>query len=124
MVQSIIDFSEEQVGSVQSLINARYGEETELHLGDSKVQIDPEKEEMTVCPVIFWNARDCNFVIIKTGEDQFRAQYFYTPHEQASTQQAFFTTVEDGALAVLREQSDYERESEGAVNGATGSDLN
>ena len=124
MVQSIIDFSEEQVGSVQSLINARYGEETELHLGDSKVQIDPEKEKMTVCPVIFWNARDCNFVIIKTGEDQFRAQYFYTPHEQASTQQAFFTTVEDGALAVLREQSDYERESEGPVNGATGSDLN
>jgi hypothetical protein len=124
MVQSIIDFSEEQVGSVQSLINERYGEETELHLGDSEVQIDPENEERTVCPVIFWNARDCNFVIIKTGENQFRAQYFYTPHEQASTQQVFFTTVEDCASAVLREQSDYERESEGAVIGATGADLN
>ncbi len=124
MTQSITDFTDEQVNAVQGLINKRYGEETELHLGDSEVQIDPEIEELNTCPVIFWNARECNFVVIKTGKDQYRAQYFYTPHDQASTQQAFFTDIEDCVTAVLGEQSDYERESKGVKSGATGADIN
>lgn len=123
MAQTITDFSDGQLNAVQFLINKRYGEETELQLGDSEVQIDPEKDETVSCPVIFWNARECNFVIIKTGEDQYRAQYFYTPHDQVSTQQSYFTVIEDCAIAVLGEQSDYERESEGAKSGATGADL-
>ena len=123
MTQSIADYNDEQVSAVQALINNRYGEETELHLGDSEVQIDPGKKEVFVCPVIYWNARECNFVIIKSGEDQYRARYFYTPHDQVSTQQTFFTVVEDCADAVLCEQSDDERESEGVASGATGADI-
>jgi hypothetical protein len=124
MIQSITDFTDEQVNAVQFLINKRYGEETELHLGDSEVQIDPEKEVLNTCPVIFWNARGCNFVVIKTGENQYRAQYFYTPHDQAGTQQAFFTVIEDCVTAVLGEQSDHERASEGEKSSATGADIN
>ena len=123
MTQPISDFSDEQLNAVQSLINKRYDEEIELHLGDSEIQIDPEKKETTVCPIIFWTGRECNFVIMRTGADQYRAQYFYTPHEQVSTQQVFFTVIEDCVAAVLREQSDYERESKGAVHGATRADL-
>jgi hypothetical protein len=123
MTQPIADYTDEQVNSVQFLINNRYGEETELHLGDSEVQIDPKIEEVCQCPVIYWNARECNFVIFKTGQDQYRAQYFYTPHDQVSTQQTFFTVVEDCAKAVLCEQSDHERESNGAANGATDFDI-
>lgn len=124
MTQPISDFSDAQINAVQGLVNERFGEQVELHLGDGEIQIDPIKSELTECPVIFWNARKCNFVVIKTGEDQFRAQYFYTPHEQASTHQAFFTTVEDCVLAVLREQSDDQLQAEGVANGATGADLN
>lgn len=109
MTRSITDFTDEQLSALQSLVNARYGEETELHMGDSEMQLDPAKNELVDCPVVFWTARDCNFVVIKTGADQFRAQYFYTPHDQVATRQAFFTTVEDCVTAMLREQSDYER---------------
>ena len=123
MTQSITDFSDEQVNAVRALGNKRYGEETELLLGDSEVQVDPKKDELAACPVIFWNARECNFVIIKTGEDRYRAQYFYSPRDQVNTQQTFFTVVEDCASAILREQSDYERESEGVTDGTTGADL-
>jgi hypothetical protein len=120
MTQSIADYTDEQVSAVQTLINNCYGEETELHLGDSEVKIDPGKKEVFVCPVIYWNARECNFVIIKSGEDQYRARYFYTPHDQVSTQQTFFTVVEDCADAVLREQSDDERESGGVSRSLSG----
>ena len=123
MSNSISDFTDEQVNAVQIMVNRRFGEEIELYLGDSEVQVDPAKNELVECPVIFWNARDCNFVVIKTGEHEFQAQYFHTPHDQTSTHQAFFNTVEDCASAVLREQSDYERESVGVKDGATGSDL-
>lgn len=124
MSNSISDFTDEQVNAVQRMVNQRFGEEIELHMGDSEVQLDPAKKELVDCPVIFWNARDCNFVVIKTGEDQFRAQYFHTPHDLVSTHQVIFTTVEDCASAVLREQSDHEGESERVKDGATGADLN
>lgn len=123
MGQSVPDFSEHQVSFVQQLINARYKEEVELHLADSEIQIDQAILDTTVCPILFWNARDCNFVIMRTGNDQYRGQYFYNPHEQYPTQQVFFTTLEDCAEAVLREQSDYEREAQGVKDGATAADI-
>ena len=124
MGQSIPDFSEQQFSTVQQLINARYKEDIELHLADSEIQVDPAILDFTVCPTLFWNARECNFVIIRTAEDQYRAQYFYTPHDQYPTQQSFFTVIEDCAAAVMREQSDYEREAEGVKHGATAADIN
>ncbi len=63
MTESIADYTDEQVSAVQTLINNRYAEETELHLGDSEIQIDPGKKEVFVCPVICWNARECNDLI-------------------------------------------------------------
>ena len=85
MGQVISDFSDVQINAVQQLINARYKEDTELQLADSEVQIDPQLDETTACPVLYWNARECNFVILKTGDDQYRAQFFYTPQNQYST---------------------------------------
>ena len=123
MSQSIPDFSEQQVSTVQQMINARYKEDIELLLADSEVQIDPAILDTTVCPILFWNARECNFVIMRTGENQYRAQYFYNPHEQYPTQQDFFTIIEDCVTAVLREQSDYEREAQMVKDGATGASI-
>ena len=123
MSQSIPDFSEQQVSTVQQMINARYKEDIELLLADSEVQIDPAILDTTACPILFWNARECNFVIMRTGENQYRAQYFYNPHEQYPTQQDFFTIIEDCVTAVLREQSDYEREAQMVKDGATGANI-
>lgn len=110
MGKVISDFSDVQINAVQQLINARYQEDIELQLADSEVQIDPQRDEVTACPVLFWNAQECNFVILRTGDDQYRAQFFYTPRDQYSTQQEFFTTIEDCASAILREQSAYAQE--------------
>ena len=109
MAQSIPDFSETQVGAVQSQVNERYGEEIDLYRADSEYQHDADDDKTIQCPVIFWNARECNFAIMRTAENQYRAQYFYNPHEQYKTRQAFFTDISDCALAILREQADDER---------------
>lgn len=123
MDQAIPDFTDAQLAAVQKLINTRYKEEIALELGDSDIQIDPKIQTQTSCPIIFWNARECSFVVMRTGEDQYRAQFFYNPHDQVSTHQALFTVVEDCVSAVLREQSDFEREAEGVAHGATAADI-
>ena len=123
MSASISDFSNAEINAVQVLVNTRCGEQTELQLGDSEVQLSPKRAELTECPVVYWNARECNFIVLKTGENQFRAQYFYTPHEQVSTRQAFFTTVEDCVIAVLREQAENAREAGDVTNGAAAAEL-
>lgn len=124
MGQSIPDFTDEQIYAVQKLIDSRYGVGTELELGDSEIQLEPDKKEFTVCPVIFWNARDCNFMVVRSSENQYRARYFYNPLDQFSTRQSQFTDIEDCVLAALREQSDHEREASIAKDAATASNIN
>ena len=124
MSTSIDDFTNDQVNAVQTMVNERYREEIELQLGDSEVQLDPDKLELEICPVIFWTARDCNFLVLKTGDESYRAQYFYHPHKQFNTQQKVFNTVEDCVRAVLREQADHEREEKMAADEAAGTDSN
>ncbi|MEE9447106.1 MAG: hypothetical protein V3V09_04050 [Arenicellales bacterium] len=114
MIDSTIpDFSGEQIQAVQALINKRYGEEIELHLGDGEVQLDIEDPERVDCPLIIWNARDCNYIISRTGEHRYIAQFFYNPKLQYSTNPAQFAKVEECVLAVLQAQCDFELESEG-----------
>ena len=123
MNSPIEDCSNEQINAVQNIVNSRYSEEVELQLGDSEVQLDPDKLELEICPVIFWSARDCNFLVLKTGDEAFRAQYFYHPHKQFNTQQKVFNTVEDCVRAVLREQADHQREENMAADEAAEPDL-
>ena len=122
MNSPIEDFSNEQINAVQTIVNERYREEVELQLGDSEVQLDPDKLELEICPVIFWSARDCNFLVIRSGEEAYRAQFFYHPHKQFNTQQKVFNTVEDCVRVVLREQADHEREENMAADKAAESD--
>ncbi len=123
MPHYIADFSDVQVAAIQAVIDQRYGEETKLVLGDGEVQVDPSQSLTVSCPILFWSARACNFVIMRCGDDQYCAQFYYDPSELFTTHQAMFTVVEDCAIAVLREQSDHERESKGVKSGMTGADL-
>lgn len=124
MDQNIPDFSVEQLNAIQKLVDSRYGVGTELELGDSDVRLDADKEDSILCPVIFWNARECNFMVIRSSENQYRARFFYNPLDQFSTRQIQFTDIEDCVLAVLREQSDHEREASMVKDDPTASNIN
>ena len=107
---AIPDFSDEQLSVVQGLLATRYGEAPETHLADSEVTLNPEDTKPTLCPVLFWSSPDCNFAVMRTGENAYQAQYFFTPEQHFATTQAQFTTLEDAVTAVLRTQADHQRE--------------
>lgn len=124
MVQAVTDFTDEEISTLQALVNRRCGVTTELLLGDSDFQSDPAQAEVVSCPVVFWSSLDCNFVLMRTGEDQYRAQYYYNPNDQFSTRQSVFTDIEDCASAVMREQSESERDSDKTKNTINVVDIN
>ena len=82
-----------------------------------------EKDERVERPAIFWNALDCNFVLIKMGEDEFRGFFFYQPDEQFSGAQQTYTNVVNCVTALLQSQADQFGQSQGYVPGATAADL-
>ncbi len=110
----IPDFSEAQYSVAQALINKRYGESIEIRLADSETDFDSNEAQPSSCPVLLWTAKGCNFMVLREGEEQFRARYFYTPHEQFSTTQHSFNTVEDCVSGVMQSQADHERERQSA----------
>jgi hypothetical protein len=107
---SVSGYTEEQYSSAQAIVDKRYGEHIELLLADSDGPIDVDSGEASSCPALFWTARECNFIVLRTDEEVFLARYFYNPNEQFSTLQEHFNTIEDCVLGVLQAQSDHERE--------------
>lgn len=120
----MIEYTEQEIDAVQKTVDARYKQSVELHLADCEVQPDRSVEKIVECPAIFWQARNCYFVLVKMAADRFRGHFFYRPDEHFDNEQLEYSDPVNCALALLRSQSDHERESQGVTSGATGSDLN
>jgi len=105
MSQSVPDFSDKQIASVQAMVDKMFGEQIELQLGDGDILVDAESAKASLCPVIYWQAQECHFLVFRVGADQYRAQYFYTPQDQHTTQQLDFTDVADCVTVLLKEQA-------------------
>ncbi len=116
----ISDFSEEQVAAVQAIVDRHVGEPVDIQLADSDIQLDQSSDEVATCPLLFWTAGDCNFALMRTGEEKFEARFFYSPQKQFNTAQASFNTIEDCAEAVLQARADREDQQQGAE----GTDIN
>lgn len=111
MHPTITDFTDAQLEYVTGLLEQRYGKHVDLQLADSELQLDLLKEELTVCPTLFWSERGANFVVSKVGENSFRCQFFYSPAEQFGTGHDAYDDIEKCVVTLLQVQSDHERQS-------------
>jgi len=117
------DYSEADLVQVRDLLRTRYREDTEIHLADSEVRLDPDPQTVQECPTLYWLARQCHHVIMKTAEEEYRCQFFYEPGDQYGTGIAVYDNLLECVTDLLKVQSDHEREREGARSGVTGADL-
>lgn len=111
MHPTISDFSDAQQEYVAGLLEQRYGKRVDLQLADSELQLDLLKEDLTVCPTLYWSERGAQFVVYKTGENTFRCQFFYSPAEQFGTGHDSYDDIEKCVVTLLQVQSDHERQS-------------
>ena len=114
----IPDITETEAWIVQTTLKERYGRETEYQLADADIRLQASDRELTSCPVIFWQADDgCSFAIFKTGDRNYRCQFYYKPYKQMGTGVAEYDDLSECIVSVLQAQADYLAEQRGDLPG-------
>ncbi len=106
----VADFSEAELWTIETTLQERYGTPVEVQLADSEIRLSPTDRELTTCPVVYWQHDDCNFVIIKTGDKLYRAQFYYRLHQQFGTGVAEYDDLAECTVSLLQAQADHDRE--------------
>jgi hypothetical protein len=106
----VADFNQAELWTIETTLRERYGTPIEIQLADSEVRLRSTDRELTTCPVVFWQHGECNFVIIKTGDKLYRAQFYYRLHEQYGTGVAEYDDLAECTVSLLQAQADHDRE--------------
>jgi hypothetical protein len=118
----IPDFTDAELKLAEQTLRERYGRDVPIEIADAEIGIGDDAEP-TTCPVLFWEERRANFVVFKTGEGRYRAQFYYSEAQQFGTGKNEFNNLGDCLVTVLQVQSDHERQMAGVRSGATAHDL-
>lgn len=113
------DFTDAEHRLVSGRLFERYGKLVPMQLADSELQLDELSDELTLCPTIYWAERGAHFVVCKVAAGRFRCQYFYSETELYGTGHDQYHSLVDCVVALLRVQSDHERQMANISSGAT-----
>jgi len=117
------DFTEAEQKLVANVLLQRYGKLVALQLADSELQLDSARDELTLCPTLYWSELGAQFVVCKTGDGVYRCQFFYSDKEQFGTGRDQFSDLDECVMTVLQVQSDHARQQAGLFSGATARNL-
>lgn len=107
-MRTIPDINDTEQWLIRTTLHERYGRDIDFQLADSEIRLATSDRELTICPTIYWQADDgCHFVIFKTGEANYRCQFFYQPYKQMSTGVRQYDNVAECAVALLQAQADF-----------------
>lgn len=106
----IPDFNESELWTINTTLEERYGEPVGIELGEAELRLSPPSTQMTPCPTVYWRRGKCHFVVVKTGDERYRAQFFYRVHQQYGTGIEEYDNISDCVVTLLQVQADFERE--------------
>ncbi len=123
----VADFTEAERELVAEILQQRYLKAVIPELAESELKLDAARDEMTICPTLYWSERGAHFVVCRVADDRevghYRCQFFYTDADQYGTGIDEYTDLRDCVLTLLRVQADHAAESAGISSGASGADL-
>jgi hypothetical protein len=103
----IADFSENEMWIVQSTLAERYNKEMNVQLADSELRLNPYSSELTPCPVAYWEKDGCHFVVFKTGDKNYRSQFYYRVHQMFGTGIEEYDDLSECMVTLLQVQADH-----------------
>ena len=109
-MDSIPNFTPADIETVRRLVHQRYRESIDIQLADSELSRNPNRDQRVTYPTLFWHVRGANFAVIRSGLNQFRCQFFYTPHAQYGTGREEYDSLEQCVTTLLQAQADHERD--------------
>ncbi len=109
------DFTEPELKTIRESVATRWKKEKiEFHPADVETKLSIDSEELTECPAIFWRQKSCHFLVIKPGENQYRCQFFYSPHDQYGTGINEYNDLKKCVTSLLQVQADHENMRSGS----------
>lgn len=106
--KKIPDFTDTELSIIRQTVAERYRKQIEIQQADSEIRLDPADRELTVVPVVYWQEGRAHFVIFKTGDQNYRSQFFYRVHQQYGTGKFEYTDIGDCVVTLLQVQADHE----------------
>ena len=107
-MSEVPDFTESELELIHQTLNKRFEKDVEEQLADVEIRLSPADRALMVCPAVFWSERGANFVLVKSGEKEFRCQFYYREHEQFGTGRDTYDEVGDCVLDLLQAHADHE----------------
>ncbi len=108
----VADFTKTELWTVESTLKERWGKDNgiEFQFADADIRLSPSDRETVECPAMIWHYQGCNYVIFKTGIQNYRCQFFYKGYQQYGTGVFEYDDIGDCIISLLQVQSDHERE--------------
>jgi len=107
-MSGIPDFSDSELWIIKSTLEERYGAPREVQLAETEMRLDKGKTELLVCPTAYWEADSCHFVLVKTGDNRYRCQFFYRIHQMYGTGEEEYDDLTECVVSLLQVQADYQ----------------
>lgn len=105
----IADLNESELWNLRTTLRERYGKDVDIQFADTEMRLNPHSTEMVACPAAFWEQDGCSFIVIKTADQRYRAQFFYRLYQMYGTGIEEFDDLSTCVVTLLQVQSDHER---------------
>ncbi len=107
-MSKIADFTDSELWVLRTTLEERYGEPVEPMLADTEMRLDPHSTQLHECPAAVWQRDRCNFVIVKTGDQRYRCQFYYRLHQMYGTGVNEYDDLAQCAVTLLQVQADHD----------------
>ena len=113
-MSGIPDFSDSELWIIQSTLEERYGDAPDIQLAETEMRLNRARTELIPCPTAYWEAGDCHFVVVKTGDRHYRCQFFYRVHQMYGTGIEQYDDLTECVVTLLQVQADHHARVQGA----------
>ncbi len=104
------EFTTEEVNAVKQTLKERYGTDIDMQFADVELRLDEGDRELVSRPALYWESKDCHFVISKIDNEHFHSQFFYSGSQQFGTGIKKYDDVVNCVVTLLQVQADHELE--------------
>jgi hypothetical protein len=106
-MSQIADFSNSETWIIHTTLAERYGEAVDIQLADGELRLNPYSSELITCPVAYWEKDGCHFVVSKTGDRNYRCQFYYRVHQMFGTGIEEYDDLSECMVTLLQVQADH-----------------
>ena len=104
----IIIFSDLEQADFRSTLDKRWPKgEVDVQLVDVDVTLSDTTKGNIECPAYYWEYAEYHFLLMKTGKNKFRPQFFFQDTEEVEAETLEFDDVAECTMALLQLQANH-----------------